>query len=219
MIHQIFINIGKGELKDIQAFHWTYQKTLVYCKNSGIPHTLWGKGDIEDLLEDYPEYKSLYEGFRYDIQRIDFARLLILYHHGGLYLDLDVHPFEGEDISYIFERDFFIARWIHSHLPYNAILGCKKRDPLMMKVIKEVERSYYEKEKMDIYHKWRARFIFQTTGHYAVHRAIKGSVEYSPVVSVWNSIKDICECCPKGQAHFMDGSASVWYDNKFKGTD
>ena len=89
----------------------------------------------------------------------------------------------------------------------------------MMKVIKEVERSYYEKEKMDIYHKWRARFIFQTTGHYAVHRAIKGSVEYSPVVSVWNSIKDICECCPKGQAHFMDGSASVWYDKKFKGTD
>jgi mannosyltransferase OCH1-like enzyme len=217
MIHQIFINIGRGELREIAEFNWSHDKTKIFCKNNNIPHTLWSKKNIEDLLEDYPQYKDLYYGFRYDIMRIDFARLLILYHHGGLYLDLDIYPFNGEDIKYIFDKDFFIARWNKSQLPYNAIIGCKKRDPLMKKVIDEVIRSTEEKNKIDIYHKWKARYVFQTTGHYAIHRAIKGLVEYSPVVSVYNAAKDICECCPKGQAHFMDGSASVWFDKEFKG--
>ena len=219
MIHQIFINIGRGELKDISEFNWSHEKTKVYCNKKEIQHTLWGKKEIEDLIEKYPEYEELYYGFRYDIQRIDFARLLILYDQGGLYLDLDIQPLENEDIKYIFEKDFFIARWNKSQLPYNAIIGCKKGSPLMLKCIKEVERSYEEKSKMDVYHKWKARFVFQTTGHYSLHRALKGEVEYSPVVSIWNSVKNISDCCPKGQACFMDGSASVWYDKEFKGTD
>ncbi len=218
MIHQIFINIGRGELKDISEFNWSHEKTKVYCNKKEIQHTLWGKKEIEDLIEKYPEYEELYYGFRYDIQRIDFARLLILYDQGGLYLDLDIQPFENEDIKYIFEKDFFIARWNKSHLPYNAIVGAKKGSPLMLKCIEEVIRSYEEKSKMPIYEKWKARFVFQTTGHYCLHRILKKEVEYSPCVSVYNSIKNICECCEKGQAHFMDGSASVWYDKEFKGT-
>lgn len=219
MIHQIFINIGRGELRDISAFNWTHEKTKVYCQKNDIKHILWSEKDILDLLEDYPEYKDLYHGFRYDIQRIDFARLLILYHHGGLYIDLDIQPFEGSNIKYIFEKEFFIARWNKSHLPYNAIIGCQKRSPLMLKCLEEVERSYEEKSQMEIYHKWKARFVFQTTGHYAIHRVLKKVVEYSPVVSVYNSLKNICECCPKGQAQFMDGSASIWYNEQFKGTE
>ena len=219
IIHQIFINMGQGELKEIAAFNWAHIKTKVFCETNDIKNILWSEKDILDLLEDYPQYKELYHGFRYDIQKIDFARLLILYHHGGLYLDLDIQPFNDADIKYIFEREFFIGRWNNSHLPYNAIIACKKENPLMLKCIKEVERSYAEKSEMEIYHKWKARFVFQTTGHFAIHRAIKGLVEYSPVVSIYNSQKNICECCPKGQAQFMDGSASVWYNKEFKGTD
>jgi mannosyltransferase OCH1-like enzyme len=219
MIHQIFVNLGKGELKDISQFNWSHEKTKIYCKNNNIPHTLWGKQQIEDLLLDYPQYKQLYDDFRYDIQRLDFARLLILYDQGGLYLDLDINPLQGENIDYIFEKEFFIARWVNSNLPYNAIIACKKQSPLMLKCIEEVKRSYYEKAKMKIYHTRKARFVFQTTGHYALHRAIKKEVEYEPVVSVYNSLKKICECCPKGQAKFFDGSASIWYNDDFKNTE
>tara|TARA_R100000278_G_scaffold116032_1_gene95250 strand:- start:1528 stop:2190 length:663 start_codon:yes stop_codon:yes gene_type:complete len=219
ILHQIFINIGRGELKDIPTFNWSHEKTKVYCSRNNIKHILWSKEDILDLLEDYPQYKDLYENFRYDIQRIDFARLLILYHHGGLYLDLDIEPFNETNIEYIFEKDFFIGRWWKSHLPYNAIIACKKGSPLMLECIKEVERSNAEKSEMEIYHKWKARFVFQTTGHYALHRVLKKKIEYTPCVSVYNSVKNICECCPKGVANFMDGSASVWYNDEFKGTD
>lgn len=216
MIHQIYIDLGRGQLRDIPQFNWSHEKTKVYCNKNNIDHTLWGKEQIEDLLNGYPEYKQLYEDFRYDIQRIDFARLLILYDRGGLYLDLDIQPFEGEKIDYIFEKEFFIARWNNSHLPYNAIIACQKGNPLMLKCIEEVKRSFYEKSEMEIYHTRKARFVFQTTGHYALHRALKKDVVYEPIVSVYNSVKNLCECCPKGQAKFFDGSASIWYNEEFK---
>ena len=216
MIHQIYIDLGRGQLRDIPQFNWPFEKTKVYCNKNNIDHTLWGKEQIEDLLNDYPEYKQLYEDFRYDIQRIDFARLLILYDKGGLYLDLDIQPFEGEKIDYIFEKPFVIARWINSHLPYNAIIACQKGNPLMLKCIEEVKRSFYEKSEMKIYHTRKARFVFQTKGHYALHRVLKKEIDYEPIVSVYNSVKNICECCPKGQAKFFDGSASIWYNEEFK---
>lgn len=215
-IHQIFFNIGKGELNEIPGFNWTHQKTKLYCDQNNIKNILWSRDDVEDLLEDYPEYKELYDNFRYDIQRIDFARLLILYHHGGLYLDLDVQPFEHVNLDEIFEKDFFIARWWTSHLPYNAIISSKPKNKLMLSILKEVERSYEEKSKMKIYETRTARFVFHTTGHYAIHRAIKGKVEYSPVVSVYNPQKKICDCVPDKKALFFDGSASVWYEKKEK---
>ena len=212
-IHQIFFNIGRGELISIHLFNWTHGKTKLYCEKHNISHTLWSKEMVEDLLNSYPQYKQLYEDFRYDIQRIDFARLLILYHYGGLYLDLDVKP-EGKVIHHIFKKDYFIAKWSDSHLPYNAILGCKKGNPLMLECIEEVNRSYYEKASMEIYDKWKARFVFQTTGHYALHRVLKNKIEYTPCVSIYNEskgIKNLSENC-----YFIDYSASVWYDEKFK---
>jgi mannosyltransferase OCH1-like enzyme len=215
MIHQIFINIGKGELKDIPQFIWFQKKTETYAEKKEIPYKLWGKKEIEDLMDENG-WREFYDNLRYDIQRIDFARLVILYVVGGLYLDLDVYPFPDVDIKWIFLEDFFIARWNNSHLPYNAILGCKQGDPLMYKCIEEVMNSYEEKKDMEIYLIRKARFVFQTTGHYALHRVLKNGVKYSPVVSVLNNIKNISDCCPKGQAYFYDSSASVWYNDEFK---
>jgi mannosyltransferase OCH1-like enzyme len=210
MIHQIFINLGKGELCDIPDYYESYKETLEYCEKNKIKHILWSSEDIDDLLNDYPEYKQIYSDFRYDIQRIDFARLLILYHHGGLYLDLDVKPLPEAGLGICFEKDFFIARWWNNHLPYNAIIACHKKSELMYECIKEVIRSYYEKSKMDIYNVRKARFIFQTTGHYALHRVLKNKITYSPVVSVFNNKKKINEMSET--ALFTDKSCSVWYE-------
>lgn len=211
MIHQIFINLGKGELRDIPDYYESYNETLDYCVKNNIEHKLWSSNDIIELLNDYPEYKEIYSNFRYDIQRIDFARLLILYDRGGLYLDLDVKPVPNATISSCFENDFFIARWWNNHLPYNAIIACHKKSELMHECIQEVIRSYYEKSKMEIYNVRKARFIFQTTGHYALHRVLKNKITYSPVVSVFNDKKKINEI--SGQPLFTDLSSSVWYEN------
>ena len=217
-IHQIFVNIGRGELKDIANFNIPYENTKHFCNENKRVNILWSKKDIENLLSEYPEYKEFYFSMRYDIQRLDFARLLILYHYGGIYLDLDVNPIKGKNIAYLFDKEIFIARWNggrNPKLPYNAILGCKKGNPLMKKAILHCIESYKVKSKMKIYDTWKARFVFQTTGHYPLHRIFKNKVDYLPIVSVYNSIKKIN--VPNEDALFDDKSASIWYvENRTK---
>lgn len=47
--------------------------------------------DIELFMNNYAsEYKSVFDNFPHKIQKIDFFRYLVIYHFGGLYLDLDI---------------------------------------------------------------------------------------------------------------------------------
>lgn len=42
------------------------------------------------VASDFPQYRSVFEGFRYPIQRFDFFRYLAVFRLGGFYFDLDV---------------------------------------------------------------------------------------------------------------------------------
>ena len=43
---------------------------------------------IKRLLKDnYPKYLKTYNAFPLMIQKIDFAKYVILYHYGGIYID------------------------------------------------------------------------------------------------------------------------------------
>src|SRR5210317_521987 len=91
IVHQIFFNIGKGELNEIPRFYQCYKNNKSKCKKQGIQYKLWSRKMVEDLLDkrENIEYKKLYYDFSQDIMRIDFARYLILYRFGGIYVDLD----------------------------------------------------------------------------------------------------------------------------------
>ena len=80
---------------------------------------------VEKLLNK-PEnikYKQVYYDFDQDIMRIDFARYLILYRFGGIYVDLDICMM-NKSIKHLFKLPyfffFFFVRWSDSHLPYNV---------------------------------------------------------------------------------------------------
>jgi mannosyltransferase OCH1-like enzyme len=48
----------------------------------------------------FPEYYDFFTKFKYKIQQIDFFRYLLIYHYGGVYLDLDMEmktPFDDLD--------------------------------------------------------------------------------------------------------------------------
>lgn len=52
---------------------------------------MWNNDDVRALLaENDRDYLAVYDGYERDIQRADFARYVILYFCGGLYLDLDI---------------------------------------------------------------------------------------------------------------------------------
>lgn len=52
---------------------------------------LWtDEGSREFIAEHYPWFLDTFDGYTYPIQRADVIRYFILYHYGGIYLDLDI---------------------------------------------------------------------------------------------------------------------------------
>lgn len=42
------------------------------------------------IAEYYPSYLSMYDSYKYPIQRADSIRYFVLHHFGGVYMDLDI---------------------------------------------------------------------------------------------------------------------------------
>ena len=234
IIHQIFYNIGKGELNDIPVFKKCYNHNKNYCKKNKIRYKLWSEKDVIKLINkpECKEYKQLYNDFDnhplgQPIQKIDFARYLILWLFGGIYIDLDICIIDDKakvtKIKDLFTKDYFFVRWDTSHLPYNAILGCKKKQSIYKDILDHCKESFYEKSKQAIYKKWKGRFVFQTTGHYMIQRVLKKhnirKKDLLNIMKIQNpqkrSNKITCHKPPKcPKALFEDANVSVWYSGK-----
>lgn len=210
IIHQIFFNIGKGELKEIPRFYECYQNNKKKCDKQGITYKLWTRKAVEKLLEKKENlvYKRIYYEFDQDIMRIDFARYLILYRFGGIYVDLDICILKS--IKYLFQKDYFFVRWHDSKLPYNAILGTKKNNELYKDILDHCIESYDEKKNNPIYKKWKGRFVFQTTGHFMLQRVLKKhKIKYFlDIVRIKAKDGRIVQ---GPNPLFEDTSASVWF--------
>lgn len=83
---------------------------------------LWTDGTIRTFLaENYAPFLSTFDSYPYDIQRVDSARYFILYHFGGVYLDLDVGCRKDKDITDILR--FMELMQIGSILPLTDPIG------------------------------------------------------------------------------------------------
>lgn len=210
-IHQIYHSFKKGvELQDIPVYRRKVGATIEFCEEHNIPYKMWNEDMCNQLINKYPEYKELYDTFRYKIQKVDFIKYLILYDEGGIYIDCDVSPVI--ELDKLFKMEQFFVRWndCKRKLPYNAVLGSKSKNPLYKDIMSEVFYSVEAKNRQDIYKKWVGRYVFQTTGHYALQRVLK---KYPKVEKL-----DIMYIRSKGKkivgedAMFHDDNASIWYE-------
>ena len=96
-------------------------------------------------------------------------------------------------------------------LPYNAILGTKKNNHLYLDILDHCKESYYEKKKNKIYKQWKARFVFQTTGHFMLQRVLKKHKikDFLDILKIY--AKDGRVVSGKNPL-FEDTSSSIWYD-------
>jgi len=70
-----------------------FEKNLKKCMdlNRNYTHMLWTDKSIRELIvQHYSWFIETFDNYRYPIQRVDAGRYFVLYHYGGLYLDLDV---------------------------------------------------------------------------------------------------------------------------------
>jgi len=93
-IHQIWFQSGDlaEQWKDIGSEdYFAMQATFTnFCEEKGWQYTLWREDTILPFVQLYfPEYYDEFIGLDSIIKKVDCARLMILYVHGGLYVDID----------------------------------------------------------------------------------------------------------------------------------
>ena len=105
IIHQIYFNLHNKEIEDIPLFKTSSKR--IKELHPDYEYILWTKQKCDDLVkEKLPQYYDFYTSMRFDIQRIDYMRFVLLHLFGGIYADLDLIPIQKFDR--VLNRVFFV---------------------------------------------------------------------------------------------------------------
>ncbi|KAL0466049.1 nucleotide-diphospho-sugar transferase [Neurospora intermedia] len=89
IIHQIFHN-WKDPANETLPSDWDQQRHTCTEFNPDWEYRLWThKSSLAFLSTHYPTFLPAYLSYPHPVQRVDALRYFLLYHHGGIYLDLD----------------------------------------------------------------------------------------------------------------------------------
>jgi mannosyltransferase OCH1-like enzyme len=157
--------------------------------NPEFEYLLFDDDRIESFInEQFPEYRGVFESFRYPIQRYDFLRYLIIYRYGGFYFDLDiflafnlselldfscVFPFERLTWS-DFLRNEYGMDWEVGNYGFGAAAG----HPFLRAVIENCVRAQHDRKWSEAMTRSLPRllrqelFVIYTTGPGLVSRTL-----------------------------------------------
>jgi len=186
IIHQIYGVFRDGKpLSDFPLFMNSKKAWTDLAKKQGYGYKLWNDKMCTDLINKYPEFKSMYNNVKYPVMRADIMRFLILYEHGGMYVDMDVLPLKK---SYSFDRLAFCEYYYTPKKPHTntdmEVIYSPKGNMVLYNFLKYVKEQIKEKDKVKIYDEWKVRYIFQTTGPKSLIRYLKeNNIEYDEIKS------------------------------------
>ncbi len=177
------------------------------------------------VLEKFPQYHSVFESFRFPIQRYDLFRYLAIYHHGGFYFDVDVmlasglssllqhgcvFPFEGLTLSgFLRERGM---DWEIGNYGFGAAPG----HPFIKAIIENCVRAQRDPDwvnpamrGMPLFSRSEF-FVLNSTGPGLVSRTLAERPELAQTVTVLFP-EDVCNPASWNQfgnlgVHFMEAS-------------
>ena len=184
---QIYFNLHNKDIEEIPLFNTSSKK--IQELHPDYKYILWTEKECDKLVkEKLPKYYEFYKSMRYDIQRIDYMRFVILYVYGGIYSDLDLIPIQRFDR--VLNQKFFVntlKKLIPKHNEYvqNDFIGSVKGFPIWKHLIHNCEKNYLKKASMDVYDSWKARFVVQTTGPRYFSKILKKAMpNYKPDASL-----------------------------------
>tara|TARA_R100001440_G_scaffold70849_2_gene93541 strand:+ start:1998 stop:2648 length:651 start_codon:yes stop_codon:yes gene_type:complete len=211
IIHQVFWAFKGKELDEIDVFRQSVDETKRFCWASKYEYKMWNLKDCEELIvEKYPEYITLWTEFRFDIQRCDFIRYLILHSYGGWYVDCDVYPIQNLDSLSDVKQIFTSWNDDKDKKPYNAVMGSVKNNPLFLDIMNDIQNRVIEKQNIKIYDTWKGRLVFHTTGHHMLKRHVPKE-DIHDLMLIYNEKKKIYTT--SDNPYFYDNNASLWHLN------
>lgn len=117
-VHQLWKNARPPDLWEVCAREW---ETLTQAH--GWEYKLWTDEDVDRLLtEEYSWVMPFYRKLSSDIQRVHLSRYILLYHFGGLCVDMDVQPRSDHVLSFL-ESGVRPHRVVVSLDPYTKRVG------------------------------------------------------------------------------------------------
>jgi len=88
IIHQTYKNEDLPE-------HWKNAQNAVKYYHPDYEYMFWtDETGLEFIKTHYPSFIPTYVGYPYTIQRVDALRYFLLYHYGGVYIDLDLFTYK-----------------------------------------------------------------------------------------------------------------------------
>ncbi|KAJ3271364.1 hypothetical protein HDV01_006869 [Terramyces sp. JEL0728] len=118
-----------------------WENAVNQCRSiySGWEYRLWTDKDGREFIkENYPSFLSTFDGYKYPIQRADALRYFIIFHFGGVYLDLDVGCAENR-IDHLLHYDAIIPKT--KPVGYsNDVLMAKPKHPFFLQLINNLKR-------------------------------------------------------------------------------
>ena len=122
IIHQIWLdrNLSNNETPPDKYLRLGYPFSWLE-RNPNHEYKLWNRDMVNNLLENHiilKKYSSFYSKLAHFIEKCDFARFLIMYAEGGVYIDLDfgcvkdISPLtEGKELQVWFEPIEHTEQW------------------------------------------------------------------------------------------------------------
>ncbi len=177
--------------------------------NADYEYLFFDNPKVEEFIgREFPQYRWVFDSFRYPIQRYDFFRYLVVYRYGGFYFDLDVllasslsdllkhgcvFPFEAITVSRFLRNnlgmDWQIGSYAFGAAPGHAFLeaiieNCVRgqRDPNWVKPMMRGSPPLLEDEFL----------ILNSTGSGLVSRTLAENPELAKTVTVLFP-DDVCD--------------------------
>lgn len=180
IIHQIWF---QGENNIPTKYKEMYSSCLNLNKN--YTRIVWDSVKIYNLINnDYSEYIDLYNNFPLMIQKIDFAKYVILYHYGGVYIDMDVMCIKNIDglLNMFPKASFICSDTAHTKIETsilnkvaslftsykiqdktclnNGIILSTAKNDILKQLLNDIKKYFY----IDNNYYTRDMYIFITTG-------------------------------------------------------
>jgi len=178
------------------------------------------------IAQEFPQYREVFDSFRFPIQRYDFFRYLAVYRYGGFYFDLDVmlasglsslleydcvFPFEGLTLSH-FLRAQHKMDWEIGNYAFGATPGHPFLDATIENCVRAQKEPAWVKPMMrGLPLLFRNEFlVLNTTGPGLLSRTLAENPELAKSVAVLFP-DDVCDLGNSNRfgdlgVHFMEGS-------------
>lgn len=224
IIHQIWLQ-GLNNIPDELLER---RQTILNIHDSSWTYILWDEIDIINLMRQDVNYLQVYYKLEYMHQKIDFAKYIILYKFGGVYIDIDVEMIGSLDSILKDNQNFdlivskiIIDNFIEEKLSCddqiclnNGIIMAKQGCDVLYNLIQNILKNY-ECKMFDV----KISCINNTTGpkfltHYLLSYKGNSRVLYLEPEYLEPCVGEICYKNEKTIA--MHKHTLSWFNKRFK---